>query len=99
MDRMLREALEEVRVAAAQAREVAAAAHQAGGSAGEALRRARELTRLEDLGRSVVLECLEGGHVELALEAVRGMAAAVEDEAERAGQALLLARQAQAVAR
>lgn len=92
MDWTLKEELARARTAAAEALALVEAARRAGGAAAEAARRRRELTRLEDLGRSAVLECLEAGHLELALEAARGMSGAMTDEAERAARALVLAR-------
>ena len=94
MDQMLKLELERARAAAVQARALAEAARAAGVAAGEAERRGREIDRLEDVGRSAVLECLEEGDVPLALEAARGMAGSLEDEAERAARALVLARRA-----
>lgn len=92
MDRLLKDELCRVRDAAGQARALVEAARQAGGSAAEAARRARELSRLEDLGRSAVLECLEEGEPALALEAASSLAEAVADEVERAARALAVAR-------
>ncbi len=92
MDRLLKDELGRVRDAAQQARALVEAARQAGGCAEEAARRARELSRLEDLGRSAVLECLEEGEPALALEAASRLAEAVADEAERAARSLALAR-------
>ncbi len=92
MDWTLEEELRRARIAAAEAHALVEAARRAGGSDAEAARRRRELTRLEDLGRSAVLECLEAGQLDLALEAARGMSGAVADEAERAARALVLAR-------
>jgi hypothetical protein len=94
MDETLTLELERARAAAVQARALAEAAHQAGAAGGEAGRRAREIDRLEELGRSVVLECLEQGDLALALNAARDMAGALEDEAERAARTLVLARRA-----
>jgi hypothetical protein len=84
--------LDRARAAAAQARTLAVAAHRAGGSPAEAARRGREVERLEDLGRSAVLECLEGGQLDLAMEAARGLAGALEEETERAARSLVQAR-------
>jgi hypothetical protein len=98
MDTTLKVELDRARAAAAEARALAQRAHRAGGSRAEAERRQRELDRLEDLGRSAVLECLEGGHLDLALEAARGMAGALEDEGQRAARTLALARRAQEAA-
>jgi len=94
MEWTLKVELERAREAAAQARSLVESAHRAGGSAAEAARRRREVERLEDLGRSAVLECLEGGQLELALEAARGLAGSLEDEAERAARSLALCRRA-----
>lgn len=98
MDWTLKEELARARQAAEQARALVDAARLAGGSAAEAARRRREVERLEDLGRSAVLECLEGGQLDLAVEAARGMSGAMADEAERAARALVLARRSQPVA-
>lgn len=98
MDWTLKEELERARHAALEARALVEAAWRAGGSPAEAARRRREVERLEDLGRSAVLECLEVGRPELALEAARGMAGAMADEAERAARALVVARRTRPVA-
>lgn len=96
MDTMLRTELDRARTAAAQVRALVEAALRAGGSSAEAQRRRREVERLEDLGRSAVLECLEGGQLGLALVAAGGLAGSLEDEAERAARALVLTRYAEA---
>ncbi len=93
MDSMLRQELDRARGAAAQARALVEAARAAGGSLAEVTRRRREIERLEDLGRSAVLECLEAADLPLALEAARGLADSLGDEAERAARAVVLARQ------
>jgi truncated hemoglobin YjbI len=92
MERTLIEELARARTAAAQARALVEAAHRAGGSVAEAQRRRRELERLEDLGRSAVLECLELGAPELAVQAAQGLAGSLVDEAERAARSLVLGR-------
>lgn len=92
MDTTLRVELHRARGAAAQARALVEAARLAGGQAAEVARRRREIERLEDLGRSAVLECLEAGDLPLALTAARGLAGSLDDEAERAARSLALAR-------
>jgi len=92
MEERLKEALEQARTAAAQARALVARASRAGAPAAALARRQRELARLEDVGRSTVLECLERADDGLALEAARGLGAALADEVERAARALVLAR-------
>lgn len=99
MDSMLRQELDRARRAAAQARALVEASRTAGRPLAEVTRRRREIERLEDLGRSAVLECLEATDLPLALEAARGLAGSLGDEAERAARALVLARQAAREAR
>jgi hypothetical protein len=94
MDTILMQELDLARAAAAQARALVEAARRAGGSAAEAQRRQRELTRLEELGRLAVLECLEEGRPALALEAARDLAGSFQDEAERAARTLVRSRHA-----
>lgn len=98
MDGDLRQALERARRTAAEACALVDAALRAGGSADEGARRRREVERLEDLGRSAVLECLEAGRADLALLAAQGLWEAVGDEAARAARALVLARRGPVVA-
>ena len=93
MDEQLREALEQARTAASQARALVAEAGRAGAPAASLARRRHELDRLEDVGRSTVLECLERAEPAQALEAARGLGAALGDELERVALALVLARQ------
>ena len=92
MDEQLREALEQARATAAQARALVAEARRAGAPAASLARRLHEIERLEDVGRSTVLECLERSEGALALEAARGLGAALGDELERTARALVLAR-------
>jgi hypothetical protein len=99
MDQTLKLELERAHAAAVQARALVEAARAAGGAAGEAIRRRREIDRLEDIGRSAVLECLEHGDPGLALAAARGLSGSLEDEAERAARSLVLARHAEASCR
>ena len=94
MDVELRAELERARRAAAEARTLVEAAERAGVKVGEAARRRRELDRLEDLGRSAVLECLELGQGALAVTAAQGLVAAIEDEGQRAARDLVLVRRA-----
>ena len=98
MEETLRQELERARRGAAAVRDLVDGARRAGAPAAEVRRRRSEVDRLEDVGRSAVLECLEAGEHRLALEAARGLADALADEAERAARALVLARQAGAVA-
>jgi hypothetical protein len=92
MDVELRVALERARQGAAEARRLVEAAERGGVAPGETARRRRELDRLEDVGRSAVLECLELGQPAQAMEAARSLAAAMEDEGLRAARDLVLAR-------
>jgi len=92
MDQELKDELERARQAAAGARRLVAEAERAGATEAEAARRRRELDRLEDVGRSAVLECLERGLGTLAAEAARDLCATIEDERERAARALARAR-------
>jgi truncated hemoglobin YjbI len=96
MDQTLTLELDRAHAAATRARALAEAARAAGVSGGEAARRQREIDRLEDLGRSAVLECLEQADLAQALAAARGMAGSLEDEAERAARSLVLARRPRA---
>jgi truncated hemoglobin YjbI len=94
MNSDLKEALERARASAVRARCLVDEARHAGGPTAETARRRRELDRLEDVGRSAVLECLEAGDEALALEAAADLAAAILDEAERAARVLVKARHA-----
>lgn len=94
MDVVLKAELDRARQAAAEARRLVEVAERTGGPCPETARRRRELDRLEDVGRSAVLECLEQGEPALALAAAQGLAAAIEDEAARAARDLVLARPA-----
>jgi hypothetical protein len=96
MDERLKESLEQAREVAAQARLLLAEARRAGVAAASLARRQRELDRLEDVGRSTVLECLERGDLVQALEGARGLSAALGDEAERTARALVQARRERA---
>jgi truncated hemoglobin YjbI len=94
MDEAVRVELERARRVAVEARRLLAEAERAGSPPGETARRRRELDRLEDTGRSAVLECLERGQADLAAVAARDLAEALGDEGERAARALVLARRA-----
>jgi hypothetical protein len=94
MDAELKTELERARQAANEARRLIEAAERGGVPPTETARRRRELDRLEDVGRSAVLECLERGQPALALEAARSLAAAVDDEGVRAARDLVLVRRA-----
>jgi hypothetical protein len=90
MDVELKAELERARQAAAEARRLVEAAERGGVPPTETARRRRELDRLEDVGRSAVLECLEQGQPALARTAAQGLAAAIEDEGLRAARDLVL---------
>ena len=94
MDVELKAELERARQAAAEARRLVEVAERAGVPRAEAARRRHELDRLEDVGRSAVLECLEHGEPALALTAAQGLADAIEDEGQRAARDLVLLRRA-----
>lgn len=94
MDVELKAELERARQAAAEARRLVEVAERAGVPRAESARRRHELDRLEDVGRSAVLECLEQGEPALALTAAQGLAAAIEDEGHRAARDLVLLRRA-----
>jgi len=92
MDAMVKAGLEQARAAAVQARALAGEARRLGAPDGEVGRRVREIDRLEDVGRSAVLECLEAGDLALAADAAGRLAETLADEGERAARALVLAR-------